>query len=330
MSAHIPSIEEIERAGSVVRPVARETPLLASRSLSSVTGAQVLIKIEALQHTGSFKFRGAYYRLTRLQGAERKRGVVAYSSGNFAQGLAAAGALLDIPVTIVMPDDAPTAKMKATREFGATVELSHHGERPREEAASEMAQAVSAERGATLLHPFDDPDIVAGQGSVALEILDETRRLGRRPDYLFVPVGGGGLLGGCALVMREKSPAARVYAVEPFEYDGMTQSLRTGARVRIRTSKKTICDALQATAPGLVTLAAAQKAVEGGIAVGDADIRRAMALAFTELKIVLEPSGAIAIAALMGGGLDLKGCCVALIASGGNISLADFKRLTDD
>lgn len=330
MSAHIPSIEEIERAGSVVRPVARETPLLESRSLSNVTGAHVLIKVEALQHTGSFKFRGAYYRLTRLQGAERSRGVVAYSSGNFAQGLAAAGALLDIPVTIVMPDDAPAAKMKATREFGATVELSHHGERPREEAASEMAQVVSAERGATLLHPFDDPHIVAGQGSVALEIVDETHRLGRRPDHLFVPVGGGGLLGGCALVMREKCPDARVYAVEPVEYDGMTQSLRTGTRVRIRTSRKTICDALQATAPGLVTLAAAQKAVDGGISVDDADIRRAMALAFTELKIVLEPSGAIAIAALMGCGLDLKGRCVALIASGGNISLADFKGLTDD
>ena len=329
MSAHIPSIEEIERAGSVVRPIARETPLLESRTLSNMTGAQVLVKVEALQHTGSFKFRGAYYRLTRLRGAERRRGVVAYSSGNFAQGLAAAGSLLDIPVTIVMPDDAPAAKMKATREYGATVELSRHGERPREEAASEMAQTVSAERGATLLHPFDDPDIVAGQGSVALELMDETRRLGCRPDYLFVPVGGGGLLGGCALVMNEKSPDARVYAVEPVDYDGMTQSLRTGKRVRIRTSKKTICDALQATAPGFVTLAAAQKSVAGGTAVRDADIRRAMALAFTELKIVLEPSGAIAIAALMSGRLDLKNSCVALIASGGNISLADFKRLTD-
>ena len=329
MSAHIPSIEEIERAGSVVRPVARATPLLDSRSLSNLTGAQVLIKVEALQHTGSFKFRGAYYRLTRLQSDERRRGVVAYSSGNFAQGLAAAGSLLDIPVTIVMPDDAPAAKMEATRGYGATVELSHHGERPREEAASEMAQTVSAERGVTLLHPFDDPDIVAGQGSVALELMDETLRLGLRPDCLFVPVGGGGLLGGCALVMHEKCPRARIYAVEPHDYDGMSQSLRSGMRVRIRTSKKTICDALQATAPGLVNLAAAQNSVAGGISVKDADVRRAMALAFTELKTVLEPSGAIALAAVMSSGLDLKDSCVVLIASGGNIGLADFKRLTD-
>lgn len=322
------SIRDMRNAVQTLAGVVRETPLLSSPSLDGEVGARVLVKAESLQLTGSFKMRGAYYRLTKLDTNERRAGVVAFSSGNFAQGLAAAGALLSIPVTIVMPADAPEAKIMATRSYGAHVVLTDHGARNREVVANERARAISSETGAILLHPFDDPHIVAGQSTVTIEMLQQAGDLGVSLDAVLVPVGGGGLIAGCALACDQSQSRPDVYAVEPAGYDDFSRSLTMGERLRNETNPVTLCDALQASSPGAVTFAVAQGRVARGIAVDDALVCRAMALAFRHLKIVLEPSGAVALAATLSGDLDLKGKSIAVLATGGNVSLEDFTRLT--
>ena len=286
------------------------------------------MKAESLQLAGSFKIRGAYYRLSRLSDDERKRGVIAYSSGNFAQGLAAAGAMLDTPVTIVMPIDAPRRKMKATRNFGAEVVLSEHGTQNREVVANALAKELAGERHLTLLHPFDDPDIVAGQASVGVELLDQAAEMGCRPDTLLVPVGGGGLIAGCALATKIRGEGLDVYAVEPTGYDDMRRSLVAGERVGNDENPPTLCDALQAQIPGEVTFGTFQPLSAGGVAVDDAEVTEGMRTAFADFKIVLEPSGAVALAALIAGKVDTAGKCIGVVASGGNISLEDFQRIT--
>ena len=328
MDMIVPATEDLLSAFVGLRPVVRETPLLESVSLNKSTGARVLVKAESLQRTGSFKFRGAYHRLTRLNEAERRTGVIAYSSGNFAQGLAAAGHLQGVAVTIVMPDDAPVSKIERTRDYGAEVVLSEHGNRNREVVANELAHQIADDRGMTLLHPFDDPHIVAGQASVGLEMLDQTLRMGVRLDALLVPVGGGGLVAGCALAAKNALPDIAVYAVEPEGYDDMARSLESGERERNVASPPTLCDALQAATPGKVTFAAARDLLEGGLIVSDAEVGVGMRRAFTDLKVVLEPSGATALAALLTGKIDLRGKCVGIVASGGNVALEDFHRIT--
>jgi threonine dehydratase len=328
MDPRTPSAHELRDAAAALRGIVRATPLLSSPALDREIGARVLVKAESLQLTGSFKMRGAYYRLSRLEQSRRPAGVVAFSSGNFAQGLAAAGHMIGVPVTIVMPADAPLAKIEATRGWGANVVLSEHGERNREVAANERAQAISSDTGAALLHPFDDPLIVAGQSTAASEMLEQARELGVRLDAVLVPVGGGGLIAGCALACEEAGQPLDVYAVEPRGYDDFSRSLRAGERVGNAIGSRTLCDALQAAMPGKVTFSVAQGRVAHGVAVEDALVRRAMALAFRHLKIVLEPSGAVALAALLSGDLaHLKGKTVAVLASGGNVGLEDFARL---
>ena len=225
----IPSLDHLRRAYAETSRVTQMTPLIESRPLAKLTGAaRVLVKPESLQWSGSFKVRGAYWRLKCLTAEEAGRGVVAYSSGNFAQGLAAAGEALRIPVTIVMPIDAPKAKSDATRSYGARVIQTEHGERAREEVAMERARAIAQEEGLTLLHPFDDPEVVAGQGGVGIEALDQLEAKGAQADVLFCPVGGGGLIGGIALAFHYLSPATRVVAVEPERFNGMGASLSRG------------------------------------------------------------------------------------------------------
>ncbi len=325
--AKAPTYEDIAEARKALRAVAVQTPVIQSEELNEHLNARVLIKAEALQRTGSFKFRGAYFRLSRLNEAEREAGVLAYSSGNFGRALAAAGAILGIPVTIVMPEDAPPIKMAAVRRAGAEIVVSKHGTRNREEAANELASSLAAERGAVRLHPFDDPLIVAGQGTAAVELIESARDGGARLDALLVPAGGGGLVAGCALAAEALSAGTAVYAVEPAGYDGMGQSLAAGERRRAGASGSTLCDALQAPMPGEVPFEVARSRLRGGIVVGDDAVRLAMAFAFQELKVVLEPSGAIGLAALLSGSLDVKERCVGVIASGGNIALEDFARL---
>ena len=306
--------------------------MLESVALAEACGAaRVFVKAESLQKAGSFKIRGATWRLANLSAGEKSRGVIAYSSGNFAQGLAAAGKAAGVAVTIVMPIDAPAMKRRATEGFGARVVLSDHGDRPREEAASALARDMAAAEGLVLLHPFDDPLIVAGQAGVALEALEQLAEidagLAAGVDLVACPVGGGGLIGGVSLAIRAARPDAQVFAVEPVGYNGMGASLARGSALRVAPGVHTICDALQATQPGAAPFAAAAAAKVAGVVVSDASVRAALRFSFERLKLVLEPSGAVAIAALLARLLPAKGRDVLVIASGGNIALADFLAL---
>jgi threonine dehydratase len=325
----VPDLAEIEKAFAHSRKASVETPLIEADAIAALSGAaRVFVKPESLQRTGSFKFRGAYWRVSQLSDDEKRRGVVAYSSGNFAQGLAAAARIAGVPCTIVMPVDAPEAKRRGAQAHGARIVLSEHGARPREEAASELARNIAAKEGLALLHPFDDAIIVAGQAGAGLEAISQFERLGlAMPDLVYCCVGGGGLIGGVSLAFRYKVATAKVIAVEPEGYDGMGRSLEEDAITRVASGNATICDALQATAPGAAPFAAVRRAGIGHASVGDEAVRHAMRVAFETLKLVLEPSGAVAIAALLEAGESVRGKNVLCYATGGNISLADFARL---
>jgi threonine dehydratase len=327
MAPFVPTLDHLKQAYAVTSRATQITPLLDSAALAKQTGAaRVFVKPESLQWAGSFKIRGAYWRLKQLLADEARRGVVAYSSGNFAQGLAAAGQALGIPVTIVMPIDAPAAKRDATAGYGAKVVLTDHGDRAREEVASERARQISKDEGLALLHPFDDPEIVAGQGGAGLEALDQLAAKGAEAGILFCPVGGGGLIGGVSLAFHYLSPATEIIAVEPEGFDGMGNSLAHGAIETMPLGPTSICDGLMARKPGEAPFAAANAAGVRGLSVSDASVRRAMKLAFERLKLVLEPSGAASLAALLDGGVDISGKTVVVVASGGNVSLADFMK----
>lgn len=320
----IPGPAEIAKAYALTRRSTVRTPLIEAPGLAVASGAaRVYVKAESLQRAGSFKIRGATWRIAQLTEDERKRGVVAFSSGNFAQGLAAAGMAAGVPVTIVMPEDAPAMKRIATEGWGARVILSHHGARPREEAASALAREIAAAEGLTLLHPFDDPAVVAGQAGAGVEALEQLADRGATVDLVASPTGGGGLIGGLALAMRAANPDARIFAVEPQGFDGMGRSLASGQPCRA-AGGASLCDALQAMAPGQAPLGAALEAGVEGVTVADQAVRQAMVAAFEQLKLVLEPSGAAAIGALLSGGLPARDRSVLLIASGGNIGLEDF------
>jgi threonine dehydratase len=323
----IPSLDHLRRAYAVTSQATQITPLLDSKPLARQTGAaRVFVKPESQQWAGSFKIRGAYWRLKQLSAEEARKGVVAYSSGNFAQGLAAAGEALGIPVTIVMPIDAPAAKRDATAGYGARVILTDHGDRAREEVASERARQIAADEGLALLHPFDDPEIVAGQAGAGLEALEQLAAKGASADLLFCPVGGGGLIGGVSLAFHYLSPDTVTYAVEPEGFNGMGSSLAHDAIETMPLGPGSICDGLMARRPGVAPFAAVQAAGVRGITVGDASVRKAMRTAFERMKLVLEPSGAASLAALADGGVDVAGKTVLVIATGGNVSLQDFQK----
>lgn len=324
----VPSGAEIERAVAALNGVAEPTPLIPAPQLAVLSGAsEVYVKAESLQRTGSFKFRGAYWRCCNLTDAEKKAGVVAYSSGNFAQGLAAAASVLGIPATIVMPIDAPEEKRSKTEAYGAKVVLSDHGDRPREEVASERAVEISRAEGKVLLHPFDDQLVVTGHASAAYEILEDLNRRGvQAPDYVFSCVGGGGLIAGLAAGFYRLSPSTKLVAVEPQGYDSFGQSLDAETVTRISAGGVTICDALQATAPGATPFACARATgMKHHAAVSDDEVRMAMRAAFESLKLVLEPSGAVAMAALLERLGFIQGKRVVVMATGGNIDFSKFQ-----
>ncbi|MGX8008845.1 threonine/serine dehydratase [Mesorhizobium sp. ORM8.1] len=321
----VPTIDHLKQAYAVTSLATQVTPLLESAVLARETGAaRVFVKPESLQWAGSFKVRGAYWRLKRLTPGEAKQGVVAYSSGNFAQGLAAAGQALGIPVTIVMPVDAPAAKRDATAGYGARVVLTDHGERAREEVAAAKAREIAETEGLALLHPFDDPEIVAGQAGAGLEALDQLAAKKTHADLVFCSVGGGGLIGGVSLAFHYLSPRTEIIAVEPEGFNGMGSSLAHGAIETMPIGPKSICDGLMARKPGDAPFAAVRAARARGITVDDASVRRAMKIAFERMKLVLEPSGAASLAALLGGKVDVADKTVLVVATGGNVSLADF------
>ncbi len=305
-------------AAARLRGVAHRTPVVTSRSLDARTGATAFLKCENLQRMGAFKFRGAYNRIAQLTPAERARGVVAFSSGNHAQGVALAARLLGVSATIVMPSDAPAAKLEATREYGAEVVIYERRTMDRDAIAARIAH----ERGAVLVPPYDDPAIVAGQGTAALELLEDVPDL----DVLLVPTGGGGLLAGSALVAERLRPELAVYGVEPDAGDDFARSFACGERVEIAVPE-TIADGQQTTSPGVLTFEIVKRTCAGILTVSDDDLRTAVRFAFERLKLVVEPSGASGLAALMAGKLELRGRRAGVIVSGGNVDPANYAAI---
>jgi threonine dehydratase len=294
---------------------------LTSRQLDAATGMRLYFKCEIFQRVGAFKARGAFSRLTRLDAAERARGVVAFSSGNHAQAVALAASELGIPATIVMPLDAPALKVEATRGYGARVALY---DRRGGESREEVARSLVEESGALLVPPFDDDDVIAGQGTLGLELIEEVPDL----EVVVTPCGGGGLLSGVAVAVRGRRPGTRLYGVEPAEGNDMQRSVAAGHLVTIPLPT-TIADALQTTTPAERTLALVAALTEGIVTVTDLELRRAMALLATRMKLVVEPGGAAAFAALLHGKIpDAIGRKVGVVLSGGNVDPESFGRLT--
>ena len=311
----LPDFDDVCAAAARLSGHARRTPLLAGTPLDERTGGRILLKLETLQHMGSFKFRGAYNRLSQLDAAQRKAGVVAFSSGNHAQGVAYAAKLLGVPATIVMPADAPRVKMQNTLALGAEVITYDRLRESREEIASQLA----TERGAVLVPSFDDPDIIAGQGTVGLEIVEQSAELGCSLDDVIVCTSGGGLVAGTALAVRARSPATRVWTAEPEGHDDHRRSLAAGRRESNAPGTRSICDALLAPEPGALTFEINRRLLAGGLAVSDPEVRAAIAYAARTLKLVVEPGGAVALASVLAGRIETSGRTVAVVLSGGNI-----------
>jgi threonine dehydratase len=318
MSPFATTYDDVVQAAQRLRGVAHRTPAITSATLDALSGARVFAKAENLQRMGAFKFRGAYNRLVQLSGAERAGGAVAFSSGNHAQGVALAARLLGMPAAIVMPSDAPASKLAATRGYGAEVVLYDRFAGNR----LEIANALTAERGATLVPPFDDPAIIAGAGTAALELIEDVGPL----DVLIVCTGGGGLLAGSALAATALAPGIAVYGVEPEAGDDWVQSLARDERVTIPVPE-TIADGMQTTAPGALTFPIVQALCAGVVTVSDTELCAAMRFAFERLKLVIEPSGAAALAAVLAHKIELRGKRVGITISGGNVDAATFARL---
>ena len=319
----VPSFADIIAAQARIAPYAVRTPLVESWQLNALTGGRVFLKLETLQRTGSFKFRGACNRLAMIPQSERAKGVVAFSSGNHAQGVAAAAGLFGMPALIVMPSDAPRPKIEGTRAFGAEiVEYDRLGD-----DREAIAARICAERGAVLVKPFDDAGIIAGQGTTGLEIAEDAARFGVTLDAVLSPCSGGGLVSGLALALKGAGVAARVHSVEPQNFDGMKRSLEAGQRVQAPGGKLSIADALMAPIPGAIVFELAKDVLAPGFAVNDAELERAVAFAAQRLKLLVEPGGAAALAALLAGRVDVKGKAVALVLSGGNAELAQIAEV---
>jgi threo-3-hydroxy-L-aspartate ammonia-lyase len=311
-------IQDVRAAAGRLQGVAHRTPVLTSRTVDERAGATVLAKAECFQRGGAFKFRGAYNAITSLDPATRARGVLTYSSGNHAQAIALAARLHGVPATIVMPSDAPPAKAAATAGYGAELIRYDRYAQDREELGRALADA----RGLTLIPPYDHPDVIAGQGTVALELVEDAGPL----DVLVVCVGGGGLIAGCATAATAVG-TARVIGVEPAAGDDVRQSLRAGHRVTIPVPR-TIADGQQTTSPGELNFPIIQRLVEDVVTVTDAEIVATMVLAFERMKVVLEPSGASALAAVLNGHVpDVAGKRVGVTLSGGNVGAERFAEL---
>jgi len=302
---------DVAAAHERIRAVAKRTPVLTSATIDAMTGARVHFKCENFQRMGAFKFRGAYNALAQLPAEEKLRGVVAFSSGNHAQAVALAGRLLGVPATIVMPADAPKVKLEATRGYGAEVVLYGKGE-----AREEIAARLAAERGLTLIPPFDHPHIIAGQGTAAKELIEDAGAL----DLLLVPCGGGGLISGCAIAAKHLAPACRVIGVEPAAGDDATRSFRTKTLQTVPVPD-TIADGARTTSLGKITFPLVLHYVDDMLTVTDEELLRAMFFLWERMKVVVEPTGALGACALLEGKLDARGLRAGVILSGGNVDL---------
>jgi threonine dehydratase len=298
------------------------TPTLRSPWLDEQTGGTLLIKAEPLQRTGSFKLRGATNALSLLQDGQRTRGVVTYSSGNHGQAIACAAARLGMRATIVMPADAPAIKREATARWGAEI-VSYDRKSEDREA---IGQAIVAETGACLIPPYDHPDVIAGQGTLGLELTEDAAAWGLTLDSLLVCTGGGGLIAGCALAFEAVSPATRIFAVEPAGSDDTARSLAAGERLANDGTGSGLCDSLLSPMPGVLTFEINRRRLAGALTVTDGEVLRAMAWALNHLKLVVEPGGAVALAAVLSGKLDVAGQVAGIVLSGGNADPAILSR----
>jgi threonine dehydratase len=314
----LPTYADVVAAAARIDGHAHCTPVLRSRFADALLGAEVVFKCENFQRIGAFKFRGAYSALSRFTDAQRRAGVVAFSSGNHAQAIALAAQLLGIPATIVMPHDSPASKLAATRGYGAEVVSYDRFTEDREA----IGRRLAGERGMTLIPPFDHPDVIAGQGTAAKELIEEVGGL----DYLFAPVGGGGLISGSALAARALAPHCRVYGVEPEAGNDGQQSFRSGAIVHIATPR-TIADGAQTQQLGELTFAIIRRELADVLTASDAQLVEAMRFFAERMKIVVEPTGCLGFAAARHAGLPLRGKRVGVILSGGNIDLARYAEL---
>jgi threonine dehydratase len=319
----LPGFADVQAAAERLKPIVTRTPVLESQAVNELFGCRVLIKAECLQRTGSFKLRGAYNKIAQIPSAQRRNGVVAYSSGNHAQGVALAAKLLGVPARIVMPADAPKMKIENTRSHGAIVVPYERKDANR----VAIAEQLVAETGGTMVPPYNDPDIMAGQGTLGLEFAAQAEAMGARLDMLLGPTSGGGMISGSAIAFRGTSPATKIYSVEPEGYDDTKQSLDAGTRIELAPKVRSICDGLLVEAPGSITFEILKTHLSGGLVVSDADVERAVKLAFEHYKVVMEPSGAIGLAAVMAEPGRFKGLTVGIIATGGNVDGDAFARM---
>jgi threonine dehydratase len=319
----LPTAADIEAASQRLAGVAVRTPLINAPVLDDAIGARVFLKAETLQRTGSFKFRGAYNKISSIPQERRAAGVVAYSSGNHAQGVAAAARLLGMRATIVMPADAPKAKRERTLALGA--EVVPYDRNTEDRAA--IATKIMSDRGSTLVPPYDDPLIIAGQGTIGAETVEDLAKLSLMPDVVVVGASGGGLAAGISLGVKARVPSAKFYVVEPEGFDDTLRSFVSGKREANARMSGTICDALMSNSPGELTFPITRELIGQGTTVTDAEVARAVRYAFNELKLVVEPGGVIGLAALLAGKIDVKGKIVVGILSGGNVDVDMFERL---
>ena len=319
------TLGDIEAAARRIAGVAVVTPLLESAALNERAGGRVFLKAETLQRVGAFKFRGAYNRLSQLSPEERARGVVAFSSGNHAQGVALAARLLQMPAVIVIPADAPRVKLDATRGLGAEIRLYDRAGEDREA----IAAAIADQRGAVVVPAYDDRDIIAGQGTVGLEIAAQAAAVSARLDLIVGPVGGGGLMAGVGLAIKAAHPACEIVGVEPAGFDDTRRSIEAGRRTPAPPAPRSLCDALEAPMPGRITFPILRRTLSTVLTVTDAEVAEAMRHAFGALKLVVEPGGAAALAALLCGKIALEGRTAAIILSGGNVDPALFRRVLE-
>jgi threonine dehydratase len=322
----MPTYADVVAARQRIGTLACRTPLIEHPVLNAAVGGRVLLKAENLQRVGAFKFRGAYNKVAQVDAAAFPGGVVACSSGNHAQGVAAAATLRGLKSTIVMPSDAPRLKIERTKAFGGEVIAYDRATEDRDAIARELC----AKRGAAYVHPFDDLDVIAGQGTVGIEMMEQAEALGLKPDIVLVGVSGGGLIGGVSLAVKEASPSTQIYSVEPAGFDDLARSLVCGERQRNDRLSGSICDALMSAMPGEITFEVAKRNLVGGLAVTDEEAKEAVRFAFRELKLVVEPGGAVSLAAILARKLDLAGKTVMAVLSGGNIDPVLFAEIIQE
>lgn len=320
---HVPTIADVRAARERIGQLAVVTPLIEHPALNALAGGRVLLKAETMQRVGAFKFRGAYNAVSQIDKKRFPGGVVACSSGNHAQGVAAAATLCGMASVIVMPADAPKMKLARTKAFGAEVVTFDRATEDRDAIAARLCE----QRKAALVHPFDDFNVIAGQGTVGLELMQQAAAVGAAVDAVIVCCSGGGLVTGISLAVKAASAATEVYSVEPAEFDDFARSLKSGRRERNVTLSGSICDALMAPSPGEINFAIAQNTISGGLVVTDDEVRAAMRFAFLELKLVVEPGGAAALAAVLAKKIPTQGRVVVAVLSGGNVDPADFSAI---